>query len=181
MKFELTLYAVLVFLVPGSVTVGTLRFWSHAVDMLVANLLTSPTAVAAAVVVAGAFGVGAIIDSLRTLAVDPLVNALVKMLEEKEKKRKNVASEVNKDQARNYLAKLNKDNLPVFEFVLQRTFEYYRFNANTTLALVLLSVSCFWVNVISLVCVASLIGALLFLWVAVRQRRVSLWAMEQFH
>ena|SRR5438046_1880433 len=146
-----------------------LRFWSHAVDNLVANLLTSASVVVAVVVVAGAFGLGAMVDSLRTLAVDPLVDALVKKLENKGK-----PNSVSKGEPPNFLKKLNKDNLPVFEFVLQRTFEYYRFNANLTLSLVLLTVSYVVAGRFGISFIASLIAALLFLWVAVQQRKVSL-------
>jgi len=164
MKFELTLYTVLVFLVPGSLSVGVLRFWSHAVDELAAGLLSSPTAVNAALVTAAAFGLGAMVDSLRTLAIDPLVSWLGKT-----------------GTPPNYLAKLTSVNLPVFEFVLRRTHEYYRFNANTAFALLLLSVSCFRTVGLSLPSFASAAAFLLFLWGAVRQQKASFWAMERFH
>jgi ABC-type multidrug transport system fused ATPase/permease subunit len=124
MKFELTLYVVLVFLVPGLIAASTIAIWSSPVHALILRNLATPDAGGAVALLVLAFAVGSLIDALRSLFVQRLldVGATVKLQS-------------------NYLQKLNKDNLEVFRFLLERTQVYYRLNANTAVAATAFTIS----------------------------------------
>jgi hypothetical protein len=123
MKFELTLYMVIVFLVPGFIATGSIGLWSGRVHALIEHSLTAPDAANGIALLVLAFGIGAVIDALRSLFVEKLLDV--------------GSTKLSAD----YLKKLSKDNIEVFQFLVERSHEYYRLNANTALAATVFAVS----------------------------------------
>jgi hypothetical protein len=79
MKFELTLYVVLVFLVPGLIGAGTIAIWSSPMrDLFKANL-SAPAAGTGVMLLVLAFAVGSLIDALRSLFVERFLDLRVKL------------------------------------------------------------------------------------------------------
>src|SRR5258708_2963201 len=115
MKFELTLYVVLVFLVPGVVVTGALALCTGYGELLINRSLEDTTATTGVLLLVLAFGIGALVDALRALMVDRLFNSDDERLKVPAK----------------YIQLLRSDNLEVFRFLVERTQEYYRLNANT--------------------------------------------------
>lgn len=163
MNFELTLYVVLVFLVPGAIALGVIALWYPPAANLLSQLVTGPTAGSGLLVLSASFGLGALVDAVRTVLLSPLAESLA---EPKTPER--------------YLAKLNKDTVAVFAFLMERTLEYYRLNANCTVALAVLTLSYVLTggrNYTATVALACLL-ALLFVG-SVQAKGVSNWAMSQ--
>ncbi len=161
MKFELSLYFILVFLVPGCIALLAGTVWSSQIANLTTTLMTAPSNSAGALVLALAFAGGAVVDSLRTVLIDWLAGIFAK-------------HKLPND----YLKKLNKRTLAGYELILQRTYEYYRFNANAFLSTFALLLSLTirspqW----SLVFLGALAAALLY--ASVSSKSASNWALTQ--
>jgi hypothetical protein len=124
MKFELTLYVVLVFLVPGFVGTSSIGLWNGSVLTLLKNTVQAPTTGNAVLLLGLTFAIGALVDSLRSLFVDPLLD-------------KRISEKLNSQ----WVKKLCKDNIEIFRFLTERTQEYYRLNANTAVVSTAFTVS----------------------------------------
>jgi hypothetical protein len=124
MKFDLTLTTVLVFFVPGGLLLlGVPADAISSVDRW--HILYRPTSIIdAGSLLSAIFFCGAVIDSVRTITVQPLVTYIAKG-----------RCPVLPD---GYFKFLDKDSIVVFQFISDKAFEYLRLNQNITLALLLL-------------------------------------------
>src|SRR6266478_488124 len=99
MKFELTLYVVLVFLVPGFIGTSTIGLWNGRVMTLIAHAVDAPTAGSGVLLLGLTFAIGALVDSLRSLFAERLLD--IRMSDKLNSK---------------YVKKLSKDNIEIFRF-----------------------------------------------------------------
>ncbi|MDE0401525.1 MAG: hypothetical protein OXL96_27335 [Candidatus Poribacteria bacterium] len=124
MRFNMTFAAVLVFFVPGFlVLTGTCLIFPEMRTSIVSIVKNHETA-GTLLITAICFVSGVLIESLRLVTIEPLVSYIV----EKWKKRKGLAI-----RSSDYVSKLTVDNLEVFTLLVDRTYEYYRLNANVTI------------------------------------------------
>ncbi len=121
MKFDLTLTTVLVFFVPGGLFLLGVPFdLLHAVDRW--GIVEKPKSLEeAGVLLSAIFFCGAMIDSLRTITIQPVVSYCAKW-------RGSVLPD-------GYFRAINKDSIVVYELISEKSFEYLRLNQNITLAL----------------------------------------------
>lgn len=123
MNFELSLYSVLVFVVPGCMIECGVALLTPGGTTRLLHAFEQPTANDGLLFLSMAFVLGALTDSFRTLAIDPLLRRLTRV------------------RFPDYLHKLTARSLPVYEFIFQRTHEYYRFNSNVAVGAFVLGVS----------------------------------------
>jgi hypothetical protein len=165
MKFDLTLAVVLAFLVPGALLLWTLAPSVTANVVPVLDKSTTTTALAA--LLCETFVVGVIIDSLRTVSVQPLVTRLARLFD-----KKGLPS--------TYISHITPERLPVFEMLVSRSYEYYRLNCNLTVSLIA-SIAASALTSASRTRLLLLFAALVFaLLVSVRSRIDSDAALRQF-
>ena len=124
MKFDLTLTTILVFLVPG-----TLVFFGMPADLgrelqSLRTFQKLPTATEMIGAFAISFFIGALVDSLRVISVQPIVVRILKLLK-------------HQSPSWAYFKHVTPVRLSVFEVVVEKSFEYYRLNANLCLAFLL--------------------------------------------
>lgn len=125
MKFELSLATVLVFLVPGGIVLLDLVVASPVAIQMLRNQLKNLDSVDLLVILISSFLLGALVDMCRPALVDWIVDCLPP-----------------KKARGDYLKDLDKEGrLEVFHTLLDNTQVYYRLNANTLLALILLLVA----------------------------------------
>jgi len=159
---ELTLYVILAFLVPGVIAGCSLALFGGEPRKLLLELLRNPSAGRGVLFVAASLAFGVILDSLRTVVVDPLARTFGK-----------------RALPSDYLSKITKDNLPVFQLFLDRTLEYYRLNANLTFAVAAAAMAYFLKGGGYLVSLGLWLMVLLLFWRSVVARDEMAWTMEQ--
>jgi hypothetical protein len=164
MKFELTLYIVLVFLVPGIIVAGAIDLCTEDGGRLFLRSFEDPNATSGLALLIVAFGIGALVDALRALLLDRCFDS----------------DDPNLKVPAKYLMLLDKDNLDVFRFLVERTQEYYRLNANTAFAASVFAVS----YLVKRGCdpiFAFVFAVMVAFWFAARKsRHETAWAMQQF-
>ena len=162
MKFELTLYTILVFVVPGALALAAFAFLIPALASAFLAALSAPSASLGILLLSLSFAIGALVDSVRTILLDSLALKLCKY-------------PIPAD----YLSEVTKDNIGVFQLVLERTQEYYRFNANSTLALLFAEVSFVLARGLDWVLLPASALLLLLFVSAVNAKNSANWAMSQ--
>lgn len=162
MSFELSLYIVLVFFVPGAVVLGALGLLNADTHAFIKTVIAQPSAGPGVLALGLSMGCGAVIDALRAVIIDGLIDRLTKA-----------------SPPADYIALLDKKRLPLFKYLHERTQEYYRFNANTTLALTLLIAAYLRVYAADLIALGLFILLLLLFWAAVLNRKATFWVLTQ--
>jgi len=163
MTFQLTVGILLAYIVPGLIVAwGTAHLIENASNFFL-RFLENPSTGSALAISILIFAFGAITDSIRALFIDWLLDGLQK----------------TKPPA-NYLQKLNKDNLPVFLMLIERTQEYYRLNSNSCLALTFLLVAMLVKFRCTYYELLVLLGLIAMFFAAWKSRKETLWAMDQF-
>jgi hypothetical protein len=167
MKFDLTLTTILVFFVPGVVFLAGLpqpilssidlwTVWHNPQDATQGVLLLSAV-----------FLCGALIDSARTILIQPLVSRVEKIM-------------YRSSLPKHYFKSINKDSIAVFDIVIQRAYEYLRLNQNLTCALLIITilkiVETFW----STSTLVALIATLFWFYISVRSQRDLNWTLGEF-
>jgi len=185
MTFQLTLETLLVFGAPGllALVAGTLA--NNTVKTTVSGFFTTPNAALGIAIFVIVFLLGALVDTLRAALLDP---ALDWWFRYRDKKRRKVWLGPEKqppdiiELRSDYLSWLTDKNLPVFNFIIERTHAYYRLSANTLV--VSLAIAALLAREIAggtpLMGLTALliIGGLLH--ASVKARRDSFWAVTQF-
>jgi hypothetical protein len=166
MKFDLTLATVLVFLVPGGLLLfGTPIDYVRLLDRW--YIVAKPTdATQAGMLLSFIFLAGAVIDSLRTVTVQVIVNWIARRL--------------GLSLTANFFNYINKDSLEVFTLINDRSNEYLRLNQNVTLALLIVTISQFSQHFLSWTAIIYLIFMLVWLGISVRSRRDLNIALQGF-
>src|SRR5437899_12018809 len=112
MKFDLTLTTILVFLVPG-----TLVFFGIPGDLGELQSFRTfqkvPSSTELIGTLAMSFFIGALVDSLRVVTVQPLVVRILKLFQ-------------HEPPSLDYFKHVTPARLSVFELVVEKAFEYYR-------------------------------------------------------
>lgn len=169
MKFELNLSIVLVFLVPGIIFSGNILFNFISLEELkdIVEYFSDKKFDFALILISFFFASGAIIDSVKYVVVAPFF--------EKAAARK---IELPKD----YLSKIEKENLEIFKVLIERTQVYYRLNTNCLLALVIFDISTL-VGLCNNKCIYlffSLVLTFIFIIASYNSRIAVNYAMNQF-
>jgi len=143
MKVELTLRMLLAFVVPGSIVAGSASLSDVGFAWLSIDAEEAISAVEITIAVAGIFVVGTLVDSVRLVTVQFLVRFVVALL--------NIPGIPD-----GYIKKIAPDNIDVFTLITDRTFEYYRLNANAATAFAIgaiigvsLGISWFWGGILT--------------------------------
>lgn len=122
MKFDVTLAVVLAFLVPGGILIWFLPPAMTETIGVISVVDGSASALQLAVLLCEAFVAGVIIDSLRTVSLQPVI--------------KIIARKIDKEGLPgDYVSHITATRLPVFEMLIGRSYEYYRLNCNLSVAL----------------------------------------------
>lgn len=124
MRFNMTFAAVLVFFVPGALILTGICFMLPEIRTSIVSIVKNHETAGTLLITAICFVSGVLIESLRLITIDPLVHFIVTKLRE----RQCLAIRPS-----NYVSKLTVDNLAVFTLLVDRTYEYYRLNANVTI------------------------------------------------
>ncbi|MBX3258044.1 MAG: hypothetical protein KF862_28185 [Chitinophagaceae bacterium] len=122
MKFELSLSTLLVFIVPGTVTlVGLLLFVPYeTIKSFIDKAYSNDKIDIILLFILAIFILGAIIEMLRPVTIGYIIEECVK------------------DKMEDYLTKITKDNLDIFNMLTDQTQVYYKLNANFLLSTALL-------------------------------------------
>lgn len=128
MKLDLTVYIVLVFFVPGSAVAGAVALSCPTVAKELTAQYLRPNALVAIGLLSLIFALGALADSARSLFVDKIFRP-IKISQPKW---------WDDDDSKSYVRDLTSENLPVLSYLVEHSFEYYRFNANSALAFTIL-------------------------------------------
>jgi hypothetical protein len=162
MSFELSLYIVLVFFVPGVVVLGAVGLLNADTHAFLKSAMAQPSAGLGVLALALSMGCGALIDALRAVIIDGLIDRVIKA-----------------SPPANYIALLDKERFPLFQYLHERTQEYYRFNANTTLALTFLIAAYLRVYAADRMALGLFILLLLLFRAAVNNRKATFWVLTQ--
>jgi len=187
MKFEIALTTVLAFILPGAIIViGMALIAPHSREFVVPAIEYvggSKSLVFASM----CLGAGAIIDALRLISTDPLTRFIADRSARSGKKKvrrsdcNRVQQSTSFSKSVDYRSRITEENLPVFTMLIERTYEYYRFNANSSAALLALVMvrafnetatdRCLWVLIFFFV---------IAMWTSVRAWRYTRQAVESF-
>lgn len=167
MKFDVTLAIVLVFLAPGMIVLSASPM--HMTEPLDAlrSLEKIPSASELLVLLSVAFLVGVALDSLRIVTIQPVIKAIAKRLDKA-------------GLPQDYISHITAERLPVFEMLVQRSYEYYRLNCNIALGLLVVTVLHFTVCSYGSRFVIVLFADFLWLAISVRSKRDSDRAVRNF-
>jgi hypothetical protein len=197
-KLDLTLYIVLVFFVPGAAVVAALALSNAVILGELLRLYRDPNPVLSLALLSAVFGLGAIADSARAIIVDPLFDSRGPTSERpdqfsqlhgkvSENECANAAGQLEREEpgraptsTTNYVRKLTKENLEVLRYLVDHSFEYYRFNANCALAFTLLAVVHLLTRGSDLVFLLISAIALIFCVGARKSHKENSWIMKQF-
>ena len=172
MSFKITLGIVLSFFVPGLLVFGAGIMVSSDFAEILNKFFTAPTATLGTIFGLIIFVIGAMTDSMRAVVVDPFINCyLEKFADDKFK--------LSKD----YIKAIDKDNLEVFNVLVEHTQTYYRLSANGSLALLFVLGSSIWGYQPPSLLIQIGIGilAVVFLIGAYSNKKSANWAMNQFN
>lgn len=128
MKFDLTLATILVFIAPGVLMFFGLPFDLGPGFHDLRSFQTLPSSETLLVILIVAFFAGVILDSLRTVTIQLAINRILKI--------RKFNHEVP---SLDYFKRIDEKKLPVFEMIVEKSFAYYRLNANLCCGLLLLS------------------------------------------
>ena len=166
MKFEINLYLVLVFIVPGIVILGDVAIFYSPIDI---NDLTDPKygnklEIILAVIVFSFF-FGGLVDSLRSVIIDPIINRILKG-----------------NLPLDYISKINHKNIEVFKLLTDQTIVYYRYNANLVFSILVSIIICLFnlAEVPLLVFVGLIVLCILFFISSLKSKKVVNYVMNQF-
>ncbi|MDE0553980.1 MAG: hypothetical protein OXI24_07190 [Candidatus Poribacteria bacterium] len=135
MPFNAKLTTILVFFVPGIIVVtGIVLIFPEIRDSITPSFKEPKTSEILLFAVICSV-VGTLIESLRPITVELIVKNV--RAKSKEKTLPSGSS--------GYISKLNADNLPVFTLLVEKTYEYYRLNANVALSFLCISL-CYIIN-----------------------------------
>lgn len=168
MKLDLTFYVVLVFFVPGVALVGALALGSSEFSLELLHFYHDPQPLLGMVLLACIFGLGAIVDSARSLIVDPALSV------------SDTVAELDEEDNTSYVRMVTSENLEVLSYLLERSFEYYRFNANSALSFSIILVTCLVRRGSDSVFAAAFILTAMFWLAAKKSRRDSAWILNEF-
>ncbi|MEQ6166933.1 hypothetical protein AAOE16_07055 [Ekhidna sp. MALMAid0563] len=167
MKFEINVYIILVFLVPGTIllsAIGYLAIDQATLESILQGLVENGFD-SVLILLTIILTTGTIVDSVRTVIVDSVLKRISN-------------SKLPKD----YLSKLDKDNLEVFKLLTDQSQVYYRLNSNTFVSIfiadILLAIKCFavpiWINL------TLLILTIVFAIATLGSKEVVNYVMNQF-
>ena len=120
----MTFAAILVFFVPGALVLTGICFMFPEIRTSIVSIVKNHETAGTLLITAICFVSGVLIESLRLITIDFLVQFIITKCGE----RTGLAIRPS-----NYVSKLTVDNLPVFTLLVDRTYEYYRLNANVTI------------------------------------------------
>ena len=185
MSFILSLVIILGFIVPGLWVVLAGAVLSRETECFLRQLLVDPSLARATLLLASAFVLGAMIDSARVVVLDGPIDIsrnwyfFLRNFVAGRFRFLRLTQITPPVIPRDYLVHLTEKSLPVFQFLIERTQEYYRFNANSFLGIICLivakSVQGQSEGLPLLYCLAAL-----FYFAAFKNRGSTLYAMQQF-
>lgn len=124
MRFNMTFAAALVFFVPGAILLTGMCLMFPEIGTYIVQFVKNHQTAGILLITVLCFVSGVLIESLKLITIDILVHCLIA----KHLKKKGL-SEASSDA----ISKLTAYNLPVYTLLVDRTYEYYRLNANLTL------------------------------------------------
>lgn len=185
MTFQLTLETLLVFGAPGLLALAAAMIASNTVNTTVSGFFATPSAALGIAIFVIVFLLGALVDTARAALFDPVLDWWFRFRDEKKRKtwlgpEKQPPGIV--ELRGDYLSWLTDKNLPVFNFIMERTHAYYRLSANTlvvsmAIAALLTRQIADGSPIIWLSAILTLGGLLR---ASAKARRESFWAVTQF-
>jgi len=184
MNFTLSLVIILGFIVPGTWLLLAGAVLSSDVQSFLRQLLVDPSLARTSFVLASAFALGALLDSARAVVFDNLLdlyrrlhyalrNGLARRLRRRERHPPLTPPP-------DYLAHVNDKSLPVFQMLIDRTQEYYRFNANSCLGIICVLVARWSQGQFGRLGMLLCVLAGLFYLASFKSRNETFYAMQQF-
>ncbi len=124
MRFNMTFASALVFFVPGALVLAGICLMFPEIRTSIGSIVKNRETAGTLLITAICFVSGVLIESLRLITIDFLVRCIVGKWRERK---------CRAIRPSDYVSKLTADNLAVFTLLIDRTYEYYRLNANVTI------------------------------------------------